>query len=236
MDGCDSHHDASYDDHLQLPGVTEECASQTDAYLHVNTDYVPVHSAVFTLQSPVFADMFNSAGGNQARAQRRHNKICIPMTSHTFVDVRAAVMFLYQWTTSNLENTPSRELWKDIDTTRPLLQFAHKFNMKNVLKDCDICLTEKARQDEGRKLFSHTDEVALWAVLAEECQLSHLLSHAELFMAKHLTPTSWLSDSSCAAQLSPACLLRVLRAAQQYNQDSRQASANREISLEKVVV
>ena len=225
MDGCDSHHNASYDSHLQLPGITEQCASQTDSYLHVDTDYVPVHSALLTVQSPVFADMFNSAGGNQATAQRRHNKICIPMTSHTFADVCAAVKFLYQWTTSDLQNTPSRELRRDIDTTRPILQFAHKFNMKSVLKDCDICLAEKAQEAQGKKLFCHTDAVILWAALAEECKLTVLLSHAELFMARTLTPTSWLCEGSPTSQLSTACMSRVLRAAQLYTTASKEVLA-----------
>ena len=216
MDGSDGHHKASYDGHLHLPGITQQCASQTDAYLHLDADYVPVHSAVLTPQSPVFADMFNAAGGNQATAQRRRSKICIPMTSHTFADVCAAVKFLYQWTTTDWQNTPSRELWKDIDTTRPILQFAHKFDMKGVLKDCDVCLTEKAQEDQGKKLFCHTDAVILWAVLAEECKLTQLLSHAELFMAKTLTPPTWVCSNPATSQPSSACLFRALRAAQQY--------------------
>ena len=223
MNDSDHHAYVSFDDHLHLPGLAEQFASQTDAYLHVDGDYVPVHTAVLALQSPVFADMFKLASDNSTAVHRQNGNICIPMTSHTFAGVCAAIKFLYQWTTSNWENTPSKGIWRDIDTARPILQFAHKFNMKNILKDCDICLSEKAQEDQGRKLFCHTDAVVMWAALAEEFTLTHLLSHAELFMAKTLTPNSWLRDHPVTSQLSQACLFRVLRAAQQYTIDSMQA-------------
>ena len=216
----------SFDDHLQLPGLAEQFVSQTDAYLHVDADFVPVHSVLLAVQSHVFADMFKIANDNGATAHTRNGKLCIPMVSHTFVDVCAAIKFLYQWTTSHWENTPSKAIWKDIKTARPVLQFFHKFNMKSVLKDCDICLSEKAREDQGNILFSGRDAVVLWAALAEECKLTELLSHAELFMAKRLTPKSWLCNNPVTSQLSSACLFRILRAAQQYTIDFQQAHAD----------
>ena len=156
--------------------------------------------------------------GTTLHVHRRNGKICIPMTGHTFAGVCVAIKFFYQWNTSNWENTPSKSVWRDNDTARLILQFAHncKINMKNVLKDCDICLPQKAQEDQGRRLFSNQDAVVMWAALAEECTLGHLLSHAELFMAKTLTPTSWLRDNPVTFQLSQACLCRVLRATQQY--------------------
>ena len=218
-------HKASFEDHLQLPGLAEQFASQTDAYLHADGGYIPVHSAVLAVQSTVFADLFKLASDNidDSTAHRRNGRICIPMTSHTFADVCTAVKFLYRWTTSNWENTPSKDMWKDIDTARTILQFAHTFSMESILKDCDFWLAEKAQEDQGEKLFTQTDAVVLWAVLAEKCKLTRLLSHAELFMAKTLTPKSWLSDNPVTSQLSPACLFRVLRASQEYITASRQA-------------
>lgn len=202
---------ADFDDHL-LPGLAEQFASQTDAYLHADNGYIPVHSAVLAIQSSVFADMFKVASDN---AHRRNGKICISTTSHTFADVCTAIKFLYRWTTSDWKNTPSKDMWRDINTARPILQFAHKFNMQRVLNDCDLCLSRKAQEDQGRKLFSHSDAVVLWAVLAEECNLTNLLAHAELFMAKTVTPKPWLRDNPVTSQLSAACLFRVLRATQE---------------------
>ena len=220
-----------FDDHLKLPGLTEQFASQTDAYLYVDAKFVPVHSAVLAVQSPVFADMFKLASDNDTTAHRRNGRVCLPMTSHSFVGVCAAIKFLYQWTTSDWENTPSKDIWKDIDTAQAILQFAHKFNMKSILKDCDLCLSKKAQEKYaplGGNLFDATtesDAVVLWAALAEECKLTELLSHAELFMAKNMTPTSWLCDSTYPAtsQLSSPCLFRVLRAAQLYTNHYKKA-------------
>lgn len=219
----DRDHTASFDDHLQLPGLAEQLASQTDAYLHADGGYIPVHSAVLAVQSCVFADMFKVASDSDKTAHRRDGNICIPMTGHTSTDVCTAVKFLYQRTISHWENSPCKDIWKDIDRARPILQFAHKFKMKSVLKDCDLCLSEKAQEDQGTKLFTPTDAVLLWAALAEECKLTRLLSHAEMFMSKTLTPKSWLCDNPVTSQLSSACLFRVLRAAQEYSSASRTA-------------
>lgn len=216
-------HTANFDDHLQLSGLAEQFAGQTDAYLHVEGDYIPVHSAVLAVQSCVFADMFKAS---DKTAHRRDGKICIPMTGHTFADVCIAVKFLYQRTTSHWENSPCKDIWKDIHTARPILRFAHKFNMKSLLQDCDLCLSEKAQEDHRKDVAldpSDADAALMWAALAEECNLTRLLSHVELFMVKPLTPKSWLSGNPATSQLSSACVFRVLRAAQEYSTASRTA-------------
>lgn len=167
--------------------------------------------------------MFKLAGDNDKTEHRRNGRICIPMTGHTFADVCIAVKFLYQRTISHWENSPCKNIWKDIDEARPILQFAHKFYMKSVLNDCDLCLSEKAQEQQGKTMFATTDAVRLWAALAEECNLTRLLAHAELSMVKNLTPMSWLSDNPATSQLSSACVFRVLQAAQEYSMASRTA-------------
>ena len=135
MDVHDSGYNASFGKHLQLPGMPRKFASQTGAYLQVKNH---VHSEMLTDQSPVFADLFMAASDIGNTTYKRNGRTCIPMINHNFADVCAAVEFLYQWTTSDWENNPSRARWTDVDKARPIIQFAHKFNMKSILKACDL--------------------------------------------------------------------------------------------------
>lgn len=82
-----------------------------------------------------------------------------------------------------------------------------------------LCLLHSAMTADANP----TDAMVLWAVLAEECMLTRLLSHAELFMAKTPTPESWLHDNPATSQLSSACPFRVWRAAQEYTTASKEA-------------
>lgn len=95
MDGSEINDNACFQDHLQLPGMAEQCATQTDAYLQVDGECIPVHAAVLTLQSPVFADMFKAANADHTTAHRRNGRPCMPLVNHNFADVCAAVKFLY---------------------------------------------------------------------------------------------------------------------------------------------
>ena len=90
--------------------------------------------------------------------------------------------------------------------------------MKNILDECDVCLSEKAQEEGGSAMFETPESVIEWATLAEECGLQNLLATAELFMIKVLDVEFWQSESSL--KLSPTCLLRVLQGAQHHTRSS----------------
>ena len=112
--------------------------------------------------------------------------------------------------------TPSKDLWKSVADARPIIQFAHKFDMQTILQECDTCLSQKAGDADGKVIFQDNDTAVAWAALAEECGLSTLLANAELFMVKNADPEFWQSPVFATHKLSSTCMLRMLRAAQQY--------------------
>ncbi|KAA6422702.1 MAG: hypothetical protein FRX49_07237 [Trebouxia sp. A1-2] len=164
--------------------------------------------------SPVFIDLFMTAADDRAAAAsaNKADSLCVSMTGHTLRDTCAALKFLYQ----RSMGSPSKQLWKSVAAARPIIKFAHKFDMKGILKECDNCLSEKAQEAGGHgvHMFSDNEAVIAWAALAEEFDLSNLLATAEVHMVKTLDPTFWQSKSFAAHKLSQACFLRLLQGAQ----------------------
>ena len=165
-----------------------------------------------------------------AASVNRVASMCVPMTGHTLRDTCTALKFLYQRSTLDLTETPSKQLSKSIATARVIIKFAHKFDMKGILKECDSCLSERAQAggdgetkqilSSDEAMFSNNKAVIAWAALAEEYGLSQLLATAELYMVKSLDPTFWQSQSFVEHRLSQACLLRLLRGAQYHASSS----------------
>ena len=207
------------DDHLRLPGLLEHFASQTDAYLVVNEQRIPVHSAMLAIHSPVFAELFGAAA---SECQSRRDKMCLPMSGHSVADVCCAVKYIYERGVCQLEDTPAKQLWRSVKTARPIIMFAHKYDMKVILQECEASLIEKVQKISSglnvsvdrTRIFSSVEATAAWASLAEECKLSNLLAQSELFMASTSDMGFWRGGSAVVQHLSQASLLRVLRAAQ----------------------
>ena len=204
--------DTLLEDHLRLPGLPEQLARLTDAHLVVEGKHLPVHTGVLAVGSPVFTDLFTTAAEDRAFAANKVDSLCVPMTGHTTRDTCAALKFLYQRSMLDLTETPSKQLWKSVAAARPIIKFAHKFDMKGILKECDSCLSEKAQF--GVHMFSDNEAVIAWAALAEECDLSNLLATAEVYMVINLDPTFWQSESFAVHKLSQACFLSLLQGAQ----------------------
>lgn len=211
--------EANLDDHLRVPGLPEHSARLADAHLVVQGKHMPVHSALLALGSPIFADLFITAAEDPA-VRSRDEGLSVAMAGHTIADTGAVLRSLYQRSALPLTNTPSKQLWKSVDAARPIVKFAHKFNMKSVLEECDSCLSEKAQDGDGRVMFSTSEAVIAWAELAEECDLKHLLACTLLFMVKAMDPAFWQPDSFAKHNLSQACWTRLMQAAQHNMRDS----------------
>ena len=221
--------EASYvlNSHLHLPGFTEHFASQTDAYLVVEEHRIPVHTMILAMTSPVFAELFKTAADDSSSSLTIDDKMCIPMPGHIHTDVCSAVKYIYQRCVCQLDNAPSKQLWKSVNIARSVIECAHKYDMKPILEECDACLSEKAQQmpyivsysdvgapaDTGR-IFQGIETTVAWAILAEEFDLKKLLAQAELFMVSDLQLFFLRYDNHVVQRLSKASLLRVLHAAQ----------------------
>ena len=209
--------------HLRAKTVPKQFALLADAFLEVEGMKMPVHKAILSAASSVFADLF-LAVASASETDLPPAKPCIPMIGHSAIDVQMALQFLYERVGADHANdTPSKWLWH-VEESRPILQFAHKYNMQNVLKECDHYLTEKAQHFDGQTFFSDFERTVAWATLADQCDLSYLLAHAELFMVKTADNTFW--TSAAARELNPGCLLRMLQAAQFHMNDWASVSAN----------
>ncbi len=216
------------EDHLRLPEIPEQFASQTDAHLVVEGKHLPVHTALLAVNSPLFSDLFMTATQDRAAAASANkvDSLCVPMTGHTLRDTCATLKFLYQRSALDLTETPSKQLWKSLANARVIIKFAHKFYMKGILKECDSCLAAKAQEEGERKhqplqwfgkekaMFSNNEDVVAWAALAEEYGLSKLLATAELYMVKTADSAFWQSQTFAEHRLSQACFMRLLRGAQ----------------------
>lgn len=123
-------------DHLHLPGLPEQLASLTDAHLVVEGKHLPVHTGVLAVGSPVFIDLFMTAADDRAAAAsaNKADSLCVSMTGHTLRDTCAALKFLYQ----RSMGSPSKQLWKSVAAARPIIKFAHKFDMKGILKELSL--------------------------------------------------------------------------------------------------
>jgi len=198
----------SLDQHLHCSGLPEQSVLLADAHLVVEGQQVPVHKSLLALGSPVFFDWFLSS----AKADSSTDKDCFPMPGHIVADIYASLKFLYQRTASRSSETPSKDLWKSVADARPIIRFAHKFDMQTILQECDTCLSQKAGEADGKGIFKDNDTAVAWAALAEECGLSTLLANAELFMVRTLIQSSgkarFLPRTSSAQAACCACYVQ----------------------------
>lgn len=216
---CKPCSEASLDDHLRVPRLPEQSACLADAHLVVQGKHMPVHSALLALGLPIFADLFITAAADPAVSSRDEG-LSVAMAGHTIADTGAVLRYLYQRSAFPLTNNPSKQLWMSVDAARPIIKFAHKFNMKSVLEECDSCLSEKAQDGDGQVVFSTSEAVIAWAELAEECDLKHLLACTLLFMVKAMDPAFWQPDSFANHNLSQTCWMKLMQAAQHSMRDS----------------
>lgn len=200
-------------------GLLEPFASQTDAYLVVDESFVPVHSAILAIHSPVFAELYGTAASKSTH--NGQNKVCIPMSGHSVEDVCCAVKYMYLRGVCQLADAPSQQLWTSVDIACPIIRFAHKYNMKVILEESESCLLERVPKILGTSvsvdtahIFQTVEATAAWASLADECKLSKLFAQSELFMACNTDSSFWHSSNVGLQLLSQASLLRVLRVGQ----------------------
>lgn len=217
--------------HLRLPGLPEQLASQTDAVLGGGDQCIPVHATVLAMVSPVFAALFKTKASEAA--QSKQDKLCIPLLGDSIADVCFAVKYVYQRALCQIANAPGRQLWRSVDSARPIIKFAHKYNMQIILEECDACLSEKAQKVPGgvpvprlghtkfettpySEIFHSVESTIAWAVLAADCSLSHLLAESELFLASMVVTDLgfWHNHDGAVQSLSKESLLRVMGAAQ----------------------
>lgn len=180
-----------------------------------------MHTAILAAASPIFADLFTTAEQSftSTGGVEKHAKVVIPLSGHTMTDVQAALVFIYQRSGIG-GHAVLKSLSLDAASARPILEFAHKFDMKGILKTFDsymadnkqrVCIRQNGLMG-SEATFDNVAEAASWAALAEKCGLSTLLALAELYMIMY----SGDELIKVGQGLSFACLLRILHRSQEY--------------------
>lgn len=112
-----------------------------------------------------------------------------------------------------------------------MTNFAHKYDMKELLEECEAYLVEQARNPS--KLFGQPGATVRWTLLAEKCQMSTLLAHCELSMAKKTDDSFWSNPPENAMHLSTDSLLQMLKVAAIKNRSGRHTDVTQLINWQQ---
>ena len=201
-----------------LHGFSEQFTKLTDVTLIAEGVELPAHQAILAANSPFFGDLFLSAPEGQH--DRPGAKLRCPLPGDSLDDVLTVLRYCYQNCTLFSSSKPRLQSAKDACS---LARFAHKYDMQALLQECEIFLTAKAKAVETLQDTLDITSMVEWTSLAEECDMAQLLAHCELIMAKTWDTSLWQdSRLTYADNISRACLLRVLRAAQHHMVASEQ--------------
>ena len=169
----------------------------TDATLIVEKQQLPVHKAILAANSSTFGKMFRACPGEE--------RCSVVRLDDSLLDVCTTLKYLYDGCTVH-----SASKLKSIEDAYCVTKFAHKYDMKALLKQCEAYLVKQAAIPGT--LFSQPGATVRWTLLAEKCEMRRLLAHCELCMAKKTDDSFWTDPAEKAMQLSSDSLLRMVRA------------------------
>ncbi|DBA78677.1 hypothetical protein WJX77_012249 [Trebouxia sp. C0004] len=205
-------------------GLLKQVMALSDAVLLVQSHELPVHSFILAANSPVLADLFETAftaesddltfgraagsrpkpGGDKTMIQlERDSEMCI------------ALRYCYVGCNMSSPDKPKLHNCKD---AAGLVRIAHKYNMQALHCEAEKYLIAKASNDSGKNMFEDPCSFQLveWVVQAESCKLDEF-AHAELYMIKHTEVAFWheIMDKN---RISTSSFTRVLRSGMHFRQ------------------
>ena len=176
-----------------------------DALLVVEDKQLPVHKAILAASSPTFATLFTSC----AATKRDEGQLRVPLDD-SLLAVCATLKYLYH----GCMKLRASKL-QSFDDAYHVITFAHKYNMRGLLEECEADLVQQAMTPN--KFFGQAGSCVRWTLLAEKCAMSTLLAHCEQFMTQRTDEAFWSSPAEEATQLSSSSMLRMLKAASYHN-------------------
>ena len=182
----------------------------TDATLIVEKQHLPVHKAILAANSFTFGKMFRACPGEEQCS-------VVPLDD-SLCDICITLKYLYDGCTVHKASK-----LQSIEDAYCVTKVAHKYDMRALLEECEAYLVRQADMFPS-KLFSQPGATVTWTLLAEMCEMSTLLAHCELFMAKKNDNFFWAHPEEKAMQLSSDSLLRMLRSATYRNCNRNHAS------------
>ncbi|KAL0045723.1 hypothetical protein WJX82_002844 [Trebouxia sp. C0006] len=204
------------DPEVYMSGLSKQVMALSDATLHIQSHELPVHSFILAANSPVLADLFETAftandstvgraAGSGPKSGR--DKAMIQLDGDSVTDMCTALRYCYMG--CNL-SSPDRPKLSNCKEAAGLVRVAHKYNMQGLHCEAEKYLIAKASSNGGKDMFEDPSSLVEWVVLTESCKLDELLAHAELYMIKHTEVGFWQEVMS-RNSISIGCFLRVLR-------------------------
>ena len=134
--------------------------------------------------------------------------------------------------------SPSKPNLQSVEDAVSLAKFAHKYDVTDLVYECESYLVITANVDRGSALFSVVEAVMSLLMLAASCCMNTLLAHCELFMIRQEDKSLWQHPALLSDKISRQCLLRLLRGAQRHMVNSEaevadlqaQVKAHRQLS------
>ena len=211
------------DPEVYMLGLSKQVMALSDATLIIQSHELPVHSFILAANSPVMADLFETAfaaddsisgRGAGARPNSGGDNTIIQLEGDSVTDMCTALRYCYMGCNVSSPDKPKLQNCKD---AAGLVRVAHKYNMKGLHCEAEKYLIAKASNDGGKGMFQDPSSLVDWVVLAESCKLDEFLAHAELYMIKHTDVGFWQEIMS-RNSISIGCFLRVLRGGLHYRQ------------------
>jgi len=211
------------DPEVYMLGLSKQVMALSDATLLVQSHQLPVHSFILAANSPVLADLFETAftadGSTFGRAagsrpKPRGDKTMIQLQGDSVEDVCAALRYCYVGCNMSSRDKPKLQNCKD---AAGLVRVAHKYNMQGLHYEAEKYLIAKAGSNGGKDMFEDPSSLVGWVVLAKSCKLDEFLAHAELYMIKHTMIGFW-QEIMGRNSISMSCFLRVLRGSLHFRQ------------------
>ncbi len=204
-------------------GLSKQVMALSDATLLVQSHQLPVHSFILAANSPVLADLFETAFtadhstfGRAAgsRPKSGGDKTMIRLEGDSVTDMCTALRYCYM--ACNLSN-PDKPKLQNCKDAAGLVRVAHKYNMQGLHCEAEKYLIAKASSNGGKDMFEDPSSLVEWVVLAESCKLDEFLAHAELYMIKHTKIGFW-QEIMGRNSISMSCFLHVLRGSLHFRQ------------------
>lgn len=179
-----------------------------DVILTAEGQEFPAHQFVLGVNSAVFAEFLS-----QARSSSSHSvdQLRIPLVDDAAKDVCTALTYFYR---GCAVMSPSKPDLKSTEDAISLARFAHKYDVTDLVRECESYLVAKAQVNSGSAMFTSVPATLSMLILAESCHMDELLAHCELFMIKSQDKNFWQNPALLSEGISRQCLLRLLRGAQ----------------------
>ena len=201
-----------------MDGVSAAFMDMADTVLIVNGVRLPIHRAILAASSKVFAEVFAATMTDKATC-----KLEVPLTGDKLEDVRTSLKYLYKGCKVSRAGFGSLNI-QSLGNAQSLVRFAHKYSMDDWLLGTEDYLMDLALVDasaaavgpEVNKLFTSTEAIIGWTVLAEECGLARFGACCEFFMVNSRDTMLWQHPAFLSANISRECTMRLLCSLQAY--------------------